>query len=702
MLVIITACIREELIETYTNNGDEVTVTVSPQNEKTTRSVITNNETLNNLFAMVFNSDNKLLYTVAGTKSGGEFTFKLLSSEKRLNIYFLANVSNSLISGFTPNTLFSTVRSDLTVTTTSVTNTTGYPMVGMISLEKLSPAFNNNFSVTLLRAAASADVAINASIPTTTFEMTSVAVWRGRDAIQVIPTVDGTFNWSNPKVTAASPAGQVTVGSMSKDNVVGNSILGIILPEALPVSDADNKVTSPTVLIIGGKYNQSAKTTYYRIDFDPKQNGHPFGQILRNHKYVFNVTGVQGAGWNTPEDAANNAAIGTTVTVQPWEGEMSNVIIDEQYYFAIGSQNIILPFYVGATITIPIITNVPTFTASWSSPPVTSISPGDSFTNTHYKVKLAANKQSITITTLKNNYSTAINTSTLYIKLIGQTVPITITQGFYNSVSGGGCDILSLGNAGEGYLGTYTHWNNTAAGLKSAALKALLVHANNFGSGGRVATSRLNIFTEMNPQDDNVYLQRYIGTFNIIYLNEAVYTTGANSAQVLIDWAKNGSNHFLIFMYDRASNSKYNWHVLNKLGLANNTTYYMTLGAYTLYTENYDDAVMDPIFRGPFGTVAKGFLYRNYDGPQAEIDIAAAQSKGIYPILKGDNGGMVLGIDFTKRIVYCGDVDIFNGLAGVTAGQYINTDDATSGSANDATKLIANLWAYMIRTTMSN
>lgn len=704
LLAVMAACSMGDDMPDPIEEGLEVMVTVTTNtSEPLTRAVITDDAAIHIFTALIFDQNNKLLYATEGVKRSGVFTFKLLSSGTALNIYFVANVQSSLVTGFTPGTALSTVKQQLSVLSSGVTNANGYPMAGMARLNNLPASFSNNLNVIMLRSTASARIVVNASIPVSKFKLVSVAVYRANDRVQVIPAADPA-NWNSPKVTEASPAGAKTNGVFSVDNTSTNSIDGIMVPEASPVTEANLQVRTPTVLVVGGVYNNSGKTTYYRVDFNSELPGHPFGQVLRNYKYTLNINNVDSEGWDTPGNAADNAASGTSVTIQNWDGNASNVTIDGPYYFAIPGQDIILPFYAEATVTIPVITNIPNFTASWDSPPTTSISPGGSFTNPYYKVDLAADKKSITITTRTNNYSAAAYSSTLYIKLVGQTVTISIKQSNYGSVSGGGCDILSLGNAGLGYLGTYTHWNSTAAEPKAAGLKALLVHPNNFGATGRVPTSRLNIFTEMNPQDDHIYLQRYIGTFNIIYLNEAIYTTGPNSAQVLIDWAKSSPRHYLIYMFDRAKYSPltpYNLEILNKLGLTDITSYYVTAGAYTQYSANYNDAAMSQIYKGPFGNVASGFSFRNIDAIHSEMNLAAAQSKGIKPILLGNEGGMLLGIDFTNRIVHCGDVDIFNALAGGIA-QYINTDDATSGTANDATKLIANLWAYMIRTVSSN
>lgn len=55
------------------------------------------------------------------------------------------------------------------------------------------------------------------------------------------------------------------------------------------------------------------------MDFDPGLEGHPFGQILRNHRYVFRIRKVTGPGWSDPGLAAVNKATSIVAEIEPWE-----------------------------------------------------------------------------------------------------------------------------------------------------------------------------------------------------------------------------------------------------------------------------------------------------------------------------------------------------------------------------------------------
>ena len=70
---------------------------------------------------------------------------------------------------------------------------------------------------------------------------------------------------------------------------------------------------------------------------------------------------------------------------------------------------------------------------------------------------------------------------------------------------------------------------------------------------------------------------------------------------------------------------------------------------------------------GPFtknAPVTSNFALRNYDIYHGEIQVNTSASEGITPILMGPGGGIVLGIDYSSRIVFRCDTDIDSNLTG--------------------------------------
>ena len=62
-------------------------------------------------------------------------------------------------------------------------------------------------------------------------------------------------------------------------------------------------------------------------------------------------------------------------------------------------------------------------------------------------------------------------------------------------------------------------------------------------------------------------------------------------------------------------------------------------------------------------------------------------------------GGIVLGIDYSRRIVYWGDTDIGSSASSSTSTTD-NRINNNSGTINNASKLIANVFAWIAETVL--
>ena len=93
------------------------------------------------------------------------------------------------------------------------------------------------------------------------------------------------------------------------------------------------------------------------------------------------------------------------------------------------------------------------------------------------------------------------------------------------------------------------------------------------------------------------------------------------------------------------------------------------------------------------------FSLRNYDAYHGEIQLNTEASKGITSILMGPAGGIVLGIDYSRRIVYWGDTDIGSSASSSTSTTD-NRINNNSGTINNASKLIANVFAWIAETVL--
>jgi len=70
-----------------------------------------------------------------------------------------------------------------------------------------------------------------------------------------------------------------------------------------------------TCVIVGGLYDTDTAQSYYRVDF--LKNG-KFQDILRNHRYLVNITSVTGRGYSTVDEAYRNKAVNMNVNIIVW------------------------------------------------------------------------------------------------------------------------------------------------------------------------------------------------------------------------------------------------------------------------------------------------------------------------------------------------------------------------------------------------
>lgn len=255
------------------------------------------------------------------TGSGTQFQAKLLSTSKPVKLMLAGNYGDAF-AAYAPSPSHSEAEVKAGIGCSFTGAAQSLPMYGEIAVPSgLEADRENRFSVKMLRAVARIDVEKDLTADSRPLRIESVRLYRPNDKIQLAP--DESFAPESPQVTAPSVfAGAVksqspVVTETSEPDPV--SIAGIYVPEADGVADAAARLTEATCIVVGGYYDGQSQPTYYRVDFDPGLEGHPFGQILRNYKYVFRIRKVTGPGWSDPGLAAVNKATSIVAEIEPWE-----------------------------------------------------------------------------------------------------------------------------------------------------------------------------------------------------------------------------------------------------------------------------------------------------------------------------------------------------------------------------------------------
>ena len=174
----------------------------------------------------------------------------------------------------------------------------------------------------------------------TPFKLKSVNVYRMANSFMIPGTQSNTFrkegNEEKPipvlpdRVQMAADANPLEYSLTDESATVRE----IYIPERLKGTNRDDR----PCLVIGGVYGSDTKTTYYRLDFIKKPTAGKAEalDILRNHRYRFNITKVTGPGTATPQEALLTEPVNIAFDVVVWDdGEIGEVRYDGQYYLAV-------------------------------------------------------------------------------------------------------------------------------------------------------------------------------------------------------------------------------------------------------------------------------------------------------------------------------------------------------------------------------
>ena len=214
---------------------------------------------------------------------------------------------------------------------------------------------NSTNRIHLVRSLARVDVGLNFGTEFTSetatpneqtkFKLQSVRVYRMANSFMIPGTQSNTFHMdgTTKKPLTVLPDPAPTMAADTKPLIfdkVSDPEKATVREIYIPERDKGTKRTDRPCLVIGGLYD--GKLTYYRLDFIKKPTpASPKDQIdaldiLRNHRYRFNITKVTGPGSDTPEEALLTEPVNIAFDVVVWDdGEIGEVRYDGQYYLAV-------------------------------------------------------------------------------------------------------------------------------------------------------------------------------------------------------------------------------------------------------------------------------------------------------------------------------------------------------------------------------
>lgn len=292
---------------------------------------------------------------ISGTSNKKTFTIKLRQGEYDLVI--LANaraiVNNAPIEGLAKTEALALLTAAMPeggkwIANTGASSYMPFPMWGDVGNVTVNAQTNENKSAVLTRMTARVDVLVTGDAANN-FKLTSVHVYNYNTEGALVPV---SWDKTNAKATAPNipESSTLTMGPIIYNNAEINTVENQCTNEVY-LFEADNHTgegevkesADRTCLVVGGIWDADADSkfdeepTYYRMDFSmTKDDSQIYLDVLRNHKYIFNITKVSGSGEENPETAFKSVPVNIEAEVLEWnEVDGGDIIFDGQNYLSI-------------------------------------------------------------------------------------------------------------------------------------------------------------------------------------------------------------------------------------------------------------------------------------------------------------------------------------------------------------------------------
>ncbi|MCD8079078.1 MAG: hypothetical protein LUF04_01285 [Bacteroides sp.] len=692
----VSACQDPEYADPGIKPGEEVTLFMNVQVPSTTlpgqtRNALPRERVVENITVLVLekSGDTYLYrYPVEGqsVSSGAEnvyyFHARLVATDAPLKLLVLANAAQD-VSGIPVNATEADVKAGITRNYPEVS--TGMEGILPMSAELLFPSgitIHQEAALKLTRSVARVDV--YNGVPAD-FELLSVQIFRAHRKICILPEESGEEAVTTPTI----PGGSVANIHTEAVEPVGDEHIPVYLPESAGVTEKDRQVREATCVVIGGLYKGDTSPSYYRMDFVPEGKPELFGQVLRNHKYVFTIQKVVGRGWENPEDASRNTSSQMQAEIKEWNENSVNMSFDGVNHLAVSARELMLDAIAGDKKFLEVDTSLDTYHVCWlddaGNETAGTLYPGGAAIvddEGWFQLTINDDGTRLTFTTLQENTTGKRRTRTLRIRADRLSLTCDIHQGL---ISRSNRQILIYGSLLE--IGRFGNaiFPGSVAPDRPAAMVRKLRNTSNFGPD---TPFRFDGF-EFGGMAVYEIPDLLISAFDVVYLTYA----GNPAPDHVIHWIDEKPNRVLIVQYDNSSTNKA---IMDALGVPFQQK--ADVAPYVLHPD-----APAHIIDGPFGVVSPSLQFRCYDTTHGEIPLEDARANNITPILTGGTtGGVVLGVDLDRHIIYSGDIDLYYSDKGGNAGQGTEWLDSSTGidTANNAEKLIFNLWAWIAEVTL--
>lgn len=643
---------------------------------------------------------------------------RITSSSVPLKLYVLAN-SGDAFTAFTPTQGMSEMEVKKAIKMAFTDNGLNQylPMYGEVSLPYLDAGTNNNLYVTLLRAIARVDVKIDLISGSPRFTLRQVYVYRTKDMIQVIPdslAAGGTIKVTVPSVPAG--AGVLATPVIKSSSTPVDSIGGLYLPESAGTDPNAGQATA-TTLVVGGVFNNDAAVSYYRVDFNSGLAGHPFGQILRNHLYLFSIKKVEATGWGTPEEALANLSTALTVEMQPWE-DFTNGMYFHENYIGVSTRRVNMPFLSGYTRTVDVESSL-NYEMEWLSAPdsgkVSGV--GSKLSDGYFTATVekgngeSAYLSHIRIESPQYNMTNDTIQRILRLSAGGIEVDITVVKESPSLYASRTLNVLSIGGNTYGNLGTFDLGANGYTQAMRFVLDNNFLPTSSypFQTGGFFFTSTASAALYNATSVAGVAnFKRLLSGIDVLVMAYEINPSIPVAQMLLEEWLKEYPHRVLWVMRD---DNITNTNILNitaaegegtwqNIGTAYDATAGFRLAGPGDYAFDNRSEVQD-FYNGPFGSVDTLGVYVAGDGVSGACKIDSLAKQYVTPLVYSNKTGykdyMSLGINKQRGIVYMGEAQFFMVNLGMSPQANTNGSILTTpvNGKYFYDVLNANIWAWI-------
>ena len=711
MLLIMSCNDENSLPVADTDNAQNVqlrlviTIPASTIYTKTTKRLSqTDHESVISEVQVLVFEDGKYQYRVPGISiSGGgtstTFTARLKSTSSTVRLLILANSTDAVLAN-EPSVGDSVDATKKKISAQINYPDSNFPMYGEYELPQglVATEINTITGIKMLRAITRIDVK---ATEVSNFKLTGVKAYRANSLIQIIPNETGILKVTQPSVPVTS-TGNVNSDIFIVDDAEMNDFSAqLYLPESASPASGD-WVSKATCIVVEGYYAGSDKLSYYRMDFDPDNQNNAFGQVLRNHKYIFNIKKVSAPGWDQPDEAANNRSSHIDVEVQAWDDYTLDMYFDGEHHFGVSTREVVLKNKPNSNAIIDVSTDLSDYTMQWADAEGTPAGiASQSLVNEYFKVEKGQGGSQLIVTALQDNSANSTRRFQNFVITANRWRILVNIQQRFDVAAQRMVNMLTF-NAGLGNLGVNILTPTYSADSRSDGLRGMLNNVNNFGPSGTVVCGGYNLL-RANVSANNL-TDLLFSTADVIFVHYmASAYFGSQDALRVHNWLKAKNNRVLLVSYDAKD---IGLNILNEVLYGQNGLAFPTVnnGSFPLAAQVPDNLYFTqtgPFISSPYSEIPANFSFRNYDNYHGEILLNTEAAQGITPILMGPEGGIVLGVDYSRRIVYVGDVDLGNASQG-TGGTDDNRINNTTGNINsDGAKLMANLFAWITETVLA-